>query len=455
MATVTVTYNGQALPTQVRKLQYSRTEKEMQFSGVFAADPSNVAALLEALRVDDATLVIGGGSYAETFEMNSGSNTQCTAIRTNVEKLNEVKGGESLALIQFTVNAKLQTKWSSGFRVVNYSWNENDQGIYQLTVDGEVTGSGATTAKARFDSGIATVENVGKALLGDADNGNLSNTLFDEPQTFIQIDRHNGDLRFTRTFQELAHPANEYTGSDARDSTIVFPTFRITRVKTLRRGIDVPHLTKYRVTWSARLNKSKDPAAFIAQHDGTIRALIINRIKSIFTEADTMVLESDEIDYARSGQTASAVWEVSSNDTTVSFSEVLEASVIVANSDKVLDEQDFTEAPYSAGARLELTQRIKHVTRGTPPPTPNAPIVAFNGKQLETYLKEFTPSEGNETVGEATGANGELTGTALEYTLDWRAVYKAYATPQVDQFRKTVSGGKQMNVRGKVQSPIG
>ena len=169
-----ITYNGTALPTQLRKLTYTRTERDLTYSGIHAVAPSALAALMAALRVDDATLVISGTGYSETFTLN-GSDTACTELRTIVEKVGEPSDGESMVLVRFQVRAKFQSFRADKFRSYSFSWLETDQDTFTLTVTGEVTATDSSnTALENFDAGIDAVENIGKALLGDLDDGNLS-----------------------------------------------------------------------------------------------------------------------------------------------------------------------------------------------------------------------------------------------------------------------------------------
>jgi hypothetical protein len=453
---INVSYNGQALPTQVRKLAYTRTERELVFSSLHAVDPSSYKAIAENLRPDNKVLTVGGGAYSETFRLNSGTDTPYTELVTAVEKMGERGDGSKMIIMRFSVRARLQTTIATGFRNYNFEWLEDEQGIYTLTITGEVTSKGTDTALSNFSAGIGAIEDLAKTALGWT--GELDKTMFEAPQTFIKVDKNNGDITFSRTLRELVHPANVYDTSEAqpedrdkRDSTIVFPIWSIAKVPTLRRGKDEPHITLYRIRWTARLQKSK--SGFIEQYESKIKALIINRLKAIFSESETLVLESDEIDYARSGQTATGTWEVSSGEDLVSYSEILEAKIIVADSDKVLDGEDFTESAFSPGARLELVQRIVHVQRNTLPPVPSAPVVIFGGESLDMYLKEFDPVESMQIVGEEQGEGEEVTSFVNEYTLNWRAVYKAYAKPRTDSFRKVVSGGQKMNIQGKVIKP--
>ena len=290
--------------------------------------------------------------------------------------------------------------------------------------------------------------------MGDLDDGNLSNTLFEAPNTNIEIDRHNGDLTFTRVFQDLMDPANIATaGVESRDATIIFPTWSVERVDTLRRGKNLPALTIFNVRWTARLKKPKGQAAFIAQYDTVIQALVIKRIKEIFSESDTLILEDNRVDYARTQQTAAGNWIVSSNDTFVRFSEILSSDIGVADSDQVADGADFTEAPFSLGMRLDMTQTVLHVQRGTPPPAPPAPIVIFGGVALQTFLRRFVPEETNEIVGKAVGQAPHLTGQITEHTLNWRAEYRAFAKPADPDFKKTAAGGDFTNTQGKIIKP--
>lgn len=451
----TITYNDVELPQQLRKLFISRTSKTLEFSSVHAVAPEDFKQFCEDFTVDDAPLTIESGAYTERFLLNDddgGAATPVTGVEAFVERLSERSDGEKMWLVRFTLRAKLQ---ATGNGVIDYniSWTQNDQGIYVLTITGEMSGMGSASALTTFETEISTIQEFAKELLGDLSDGDLDNTFFDEPSTFIELDKNTGQLRFSRSFNELADPANQYTGAEVRDSTIVFPVWGVTRVKTLRRGIDVPHLTQYLVRWQARLNKDKAQGSFISQYDGAIRALIVKRIKEIFSESDTLVLESDDIEYGRTGQTASGSWAVTSNQEMVQYRETLRANVVVAESDKVLDNKDFTEAPYSPGARLEVTQTVVHIQRGTPPSVPPAPLVSFNGEALQMFLKEFTPEESSEIVGAETGGSGQLTGVATEYTLNWSAVYRAYAGPAADDFKKTIAGGRNMNVQGKIIHP--
>ena len=107
------------------------------------------------------------------------------------------------------------------------------------------------------------------------------------------------------------------------------------------------------------------------------------------------------------------------------------------------------------GARLDITQIVNHVRRGSPPPAPPAPSVIFNGQPLQSFLRRIVPEEGNEIVGAKVGGDDHQTGSAVEFTLNWRAEYRAYALVEDDDFKKTVAGGKRMNIRGKVIIPGG
>ena len=453
-----ITYNGVALSNHIRKFTFTRTEEELVYSGVHAIpiNTDDIESIMDSLRVDDATLVISSINYSETFSLNSNANTAFTECRTIVEKLGERGDAENLMLIRFALRMRLQSYRSNSFRRYQFEWTENEQGLYVLRVTGNVTGDGTTTALTQFDNGIEAVENVGKALLGDLDDGNLANTLFEDPRTDIVIDRHNGDLTFTRTFDQLPDPANIWNGSlEARDATIIFPTWGVQRIDTLRRGINRPHLTLYAVRWTARLKQSKGKAETISQYDTEMQALVVKRIKDIFSESDTMILETNEIDYSPTGKTATGLWQVSSNDTTVRFSDRIVSDILFADSDKVADGEDFTEAPFSLGGRLDLTQIVNHVQRGTPPGPPPAPLVSYEGTTLETFLRRIVVDEGNELVGKEVGRAPHTTGSTTEFELNWRAEYRAFARGADPKYKRDVAGGEKMNVQGKVIRPGG
>lgn len=455
----TITYNGIVLPEQIRKLYISRTQETLEFSSVHMVPRADFKQLCEDICQDNKSFEIEAGSYTEVFLLNdddNGNATPVTGIKAVLEKLAEPADGESNILVRFLVRANFQAPGGTGIQKYNISWTQNDQGIYVLTIEGDMTGIADADALATFDAQIETLENFAKALLGDNDDGNLSNTLFDEPSTFIQLNQNSGALHFTRSFNELADPANQYTSAEARDNTIIFPQWSVRRTKTLRKGLNVPHLTVFTVSWTARLNKDKSDASFIAQHDAAIRSLVIRRIKTMFADGGALVLEDDNIDYSPTGKTASAIWTVSSNSSMVSYKEVLRAVVTVADSDKVLDNEDFTEAPFSPGARLDLTQTVVHVQRGDPPPVPPAPLVSFAGKTLPMFLRSFSPEESHEFVGEETGSDIGSTIQATDYTLNWEANYRAMASSTfTGGDRSQVAQGEKMNVQGKIIKPVG
>lgn len=456
-----ITYNDVELPEQIRKLYISRTQETLEFSSVHVMPRADFKDFCEDICQDDKSFVIEAGDYTEEFLLNDddgGNATPITGIKAVLEKLAEPFDGEENMLVRFLVRANFQAPNGTGIQKYNISWVQNDQGVYVLTIEGDLTGIGDEDALATFDAQIETLENFAKALLGDDDDGNLSNTLFDEPTTFIQLNQNSGALHFTRSFNELADPANQYTGGqEARDNTVIFPQWSVRRTKTVRKGLDVPHLTVYQVNWTARLNKDKSDSGFLAQHDAAIRSLVIRRIKTMFGDGTALVLEDDTIDYSPTGKTASASWVVSSNSAMVSYKEVLRAIVTVADSDKVLDNNDFTEAPFSPGARLDLQQSVTHVQRGDPPPIPPAPLVSFAGRVLPTFLRNFSPEESHEIVGEETG-DGNTGGTikATDYTLVWNAEYRAMASGTFSGGdRNEVAQGEKMNVQGKVIKPVG
>lgn len=453
-----ITYNGVLLSNHIRKFTFTRTEEELVYSGIHAIpiDSDDIEAIMDSLRVDDATFHIDSTNYDEIFSLNSNTDTPFTECRTIVEKLGERGDSENLMLIRFALRMRLQNFRTNKFRRYSFEWTENDQNLFTLRVTGNVTGDGSTSAYTQFLAGIGAIENIGKALLGDNDDGNLSNTLFDEPVTDIRIDRHNGDLNFIRTFQQLPDPANRLLGGvENRDVTIIFPSWLITRTKNLRRGINTPHLTVYSVQWTARMAQAKGQAATIQEYETQIQALVISRIKSIFSESDTFILESDEITYSPTGKTATGIWVVSSNDPTVSFKENLISDVLFADSDPVADGKDFTEAPFSLGARLDMTQIVTHIQRGTPAGPPPAPLVSFNGVLLETFLRRIVVDEGNEIVGGEVGEGANVTGSITEFALNWRAEYRAFSRVAEDDFKRTVAGGNFANVQGRIIRPGG
>lgn len=446
MAT-TITYNEIELPQQLRKLNISRTANELEFASIHAVLPADFKNLCDELCQDNKSFTIVAGDYEETFLLGDDADgaTPVTGIKSVFEKVGEKVDGAGLMLCRFLVRAKFQAASGNGVVDYNVSWTQNDQGVYVLTITGELTGVGTASALETFDAQISDLSDFAQGLFPDA--------FFDEPSTFGQIDKDTGNMKFSRSWNELADPSNTYDGNtELRDATIIFPVWSVAKTRTTRRGLDETHLTEYAVKWQARLQKDKVETTVISQYEGEVRALIIKRIKSIFSESDTLILEDDTIEYGRSEQTANGTWRVTSNGNLVSYGEVLAALVVVADSDKVLDGKNFTEAPFSPGVRLELTQVVKHVTRGSPPPVPAAPIVAFNGQQLSTFLREFTPEESHEIVGAETGAHGELTGQATEYTLNWRAVYRAYAIGAPKEDHDTGSA-KKMNQNGAVVPP--
>lgn len=453
-----ITYNGVALSNHIRKFNFTRTEEELVYSGIHAIPigTDDLPAIMASLREDDKDFIIDTENYDETFSLNSAANTPFTECRTIVEKLGERGDGEELMLIRFGIRLRFQSFQTNKFRRYEFDWSENEQNLFTLRVSGKVTGDGTTTAYDQFLAGIDAVENIGKALLGDNDDGNLSNTLFEKPVTDIKIDRHNGDLEFTRTFQQLPDPANRLLGGvENRDATIIFPNWLITRTKNLRRGINVPHLTTFAVQWTARVAQAKGQSATIVEYETEVQALIIKRIKDIFAEADTFILESDEITYSPTGKTATGIWLVSSNDSTVLFKENIISDVQFADSDPVADGKDFTEAPFSIGARLDMTQIVTHIQRGTPPPPPPAPIVSFNGIPLDTFLRRLVDDEGNEVVGGVVGEGSHVTGSTGEFTLNWRAEYRAFSRTQEPDFKRTVAGGDFANAQGRIIRPGG
>lgn len=414
----------------------------------------DIEAIMALLRQDDKDFIIDSPNYSETFKLNSGTDTPYTSARTVVNKISET-GAEKLILIEFSVTINLQSYRANKFRRIEYSYQQNDQDLYTLVVSGIVTGDGATTAFDMFTAGIEAVENLGKALIGDNDDGNLSNTLLDSPVTDIVLDRENGELSFTRTFAQLPDPANTLVGGvETRDDTIVFPLWDITRADPLRKGINLPHLTTFNVAWTARFKQSKGQGASIQQYETQVQALLIKRLKDIFSESDTLILEVNEIRYSGTGKAANGNWVVTSKDTTVSYSENIQTNIVFADSDPVADGKDMTEAPHSTGARLTLIQIVNHIRRGTPPGTPPAPLVTFNGVAMRMFLKTIDTDEGNELVGKVVGEGANVTGQTTEYSLDWRSTYKAFSLPTDPDFKKSVTGGDEVNIQGKVIEPV-
>jgi hypothetical protein len=421
--TVAITYNSQALTNQISRVSFQVDKAQAVFSCEFAPAASDVETAIVALKKWDKEFVISSTGWSQTFKLNNTSGAIAyVTCRTAVEKVGSVLDSRGRKRLRFTAIMELQSVDDAGFRDWAADCDTDAQGRKVITVQGVVTGSGATTAKANFESGIAAIEGAFITLYGGT---------YEKPVTkAIGLDRHTGRHHFSRTHVQLLEINNVRSGgSETRDVDIIFPTFSIRRSKQLERGSGHAPVTLYAVRWSATLSVGK--TGIIALYDTTIRALLIARINSQF-------MIQDDIDYSSSEQSVASTWVVrAAGSETIRYQEQLEAVGKVADYDQVMDGLDNSIEAYSAGMIIEIVQTVEHVTQNTAPPIPPAPIIGGLIAGAKLVLLEFHPKWSSIKRGISTG-NGsdvaeEVSDTLLQWTARWVARKKPEGSPVVKQ----------------------
>jgi hypothetical protein len=432
---VSITYNGQALTNQISRVSFQVDKAQAVFSCEFAPDAGNVETAIVALKKWDKEFVISSIGWSQTFKLNStASAIAYVTCRTAVEKASSVLDSRGRKRLRFTAIMELQSVDDAGFRDWAADCDTDAQGRKVITVQGVVTGSGATTAKANFESGIAAIEGAFITLYGGT---------YEKPVTkAIGLDRYTGRHAFSRTHVQLLEINNVRSGgSETRDVDIIFPTFSIRRTTQLERGSNHPHVKLYAVRWSATLSVGKTGA--IALHDSTIRAFLLARINSQFGNDRSLTLVQDDIDYSSSEQSVSSTWVVrAAGGDTIRYRERLKVPMKLADYDKVMDGMDATIEAYSAGMTIEVIQEVEHVTQNSVPPIPPAPMIGgmFAGAKL--VLLEAVPDWGKSIAGISTGDGSDTAGEIEDRSLAWTARYAVRKAPESSPVVRQPAGAK-------------
>lgn len=432
---VTITYNGYALPIQLGKINFHREYARCTFSTEFAIAPSGVAAAMDTLKIWDQTFSIVTSNWSESFSIT----TNAVAIRSNVDKAGTTLDSRGRQRLRLTIIVELYADRAgdSGFREWSASCDTNEQGRRVVTVEGVVTGTNGATAKANFDSGIATRENAFLTLYGGT---------YEAPATVHNgLDRNNNILHFRRTHAELLEVYNRTTsgGTDQRNTDLLFVSWNIQRATVNERGSADPGVRYYRVSWGARLKSGVSSP--ISALETELVAIVIKRLKSQFSETGTLaIVGEDTINYTSTQQEAAASWVFRvAQSPTVSYREVLSAPFQLATTEKVMDGQDHTVEMHSAGALMEVHQDVTHVMEGALPPTPPPPVIAGDfAEGTELVLKSAVPSYTIDYIGRTLGHGDNASQQVVQHTLSWQAVWQVRKPPSNTPLRREVSGLK-------------
>lgn len=441
----TIVYNGVTLTNPLGKVSFSDGERSLTFSADFAVTPATLDATVTSLSAWDKAFSITSGGWTKSFALNTGSVTNAmTAARTTVEKLGDALDSSGLKRLRFSVEIFRQSRDSAGFREYTVTGEITPQDNQIVTISGEVTAQGTTLAKAVFDAGITAIESfwmTGGSAIFPA-------TYEKVETTFQEIDRYAGRFRFNRVYTELFIAQNvidEGAPNNGRDPQIIFPRWSITRNKTFRRGRDGDSpVVAYNVRWSAQFAKAKSESGVITQFEDKVRVFVHDKLATIFgVSADSLIFESDSIEYDRTQQTANANWVVSLAGTdTVSYVENVKINIKFLDSDKFTDGRDFTVQFKSPGARGRVEQSVTHVQRNSTPPLPAAPSVIIS-TEGETGLGLLETDQDYKQ---------EFIDTDEEVTLVYRALFEIASAPaEISTGNTSVSSAAQTFVKGALQ----
>lgn len=433
---VSITYNSQSLANQIGRISFQRDKGQAVFSIEFAPASSDVESVITALKKWDKTLVISTANWSQTFKLNDNSGALAyVTCRTSVEKAGiSALDNTGRKRLRFTAIIELQSVDDDGFRDWSADCDTDAQGRKVVTVTGVVTGSGSTSAKDQFENNIAAIENAYLTLWGGT---------YEKPVTRVaSVDRYTGRHVFSRTHVQLLEVNNvKSSGTESRDTDIIFPTFSIRRSTQLERGRAHPHVKFFAVRWSATFSVGK--TGIISLWDTTIRALLVARINSQFGNSRSLVMVQDEIDYSSTEQSASGQWVVrAAGGDTVSYVEEIEAPFKVADYDQVMNGVDFNVEAYGAGIIMEIIQNVVHVQQGSAPPIPPAPIVSGLVAGAKLVLLEGTPKWGSTRRGVSSGSGGDTVDEVEDHTLTWKARYVVRKKPEGSPVPRPPSGAK-------------
>lgn len=374
---VSVSYNSVSMPV-LGKLRFSGGERTISYT--FETYVSNASSTAESLREWNKTLTITGAGIAKTFSLS----TNAAEIKLEVGKSGSQIDSKSHKRLQVTAVIQLQNSIPgyNGIRQFSASQSRDEQTRLTITIQGEATANGVVSAYTNANAQLAGVTTAALGFFGISTDPESEDYIpFEAPRDVINAsERNNKIATFTRNLTELLNPENRWDTEEneaIRDDTIIFPVWSVSRERPTSRENEAEETQYFNVSWQARF--SKDAGAPISKVENSVRAYIISRIKSDFSDASSLTLLSDNITYDPTQQTASNTWRVRVDSGLVEYSEEIGLDFQYAQFDKITDGQAHTFAEKTPGLMGTVTQSARIVRSDLVAPVLKPPVLTLPG----------------------------------------------------------------------------